>query len=109
MEEQLKLSFPSELSEEERESIRRDIRALIRKECGVKDYLKGTDRPVPTPEEAMAQTGLSEHELTRRFLEHLIHEGKDPFAGIPEHFLRQAERDFPDLLDLARRKFGGRS
>lgn len=61
---------------------------------------------VPTPEEVMQKTGMSEDELTRRFLEHLIQSGKNPFKGLPEQFRRECEQKYPDLLDLARRKLG---
>ena len=60
----------------------------------------------PTPEEVMRQTGMSEDELTRLFMEHLIQEGKDPFAGMPEHMRRQSEEQYPDLAALARKRFG---
>jgi hypothetical protein len=56
----------------------------------------------------MAKTGISEHELTRRFMEHLIRSGKDPFAEMSGDMLRDAEKDFPDLVQLARRKFGAK-
>jgi hypothetical protein len=62
---------------------------------------------LPSPEEVMRQTGMTEGELTRRFLEDLIQQGKNPFRDLPEHFVRNAEANFPDLLDLARRRFGG--
>lgn len=55
----------------------------------------------------MRQTGMSEDELTRRFLEHLIQEGKNPFLDLPEHFRREVEVKFPDLMVLARQKFEG--
>jgi len=105
VEEKLNLEFPPGMPPQDRERVRKDIRALIKKECGVKDYLKGTERPVLSPEDAMAKFGMSEHELTRRFMEHLIHEGKDPFEGMPENMLRESEKEFPDLFQLARRKF----
>lgn len=54
----------------------------------------------------MDKTGISEDELTRRFMEHLIQQGKNPFEEMPEHFLRDAEKKFPDLVQLAHRKFG---
>ena len=60
----------------------------------------------PTPEEVMRQTGMSEDELTRRFMEHLIQVGKDPFAEMPDHMRRQSEARYPDLAALARKKFG---
>jgi len=106
VEEKLNLEFPPTVSPQDRERIRKDVRALIKKECGVKDYLKGTEPPVPSPEDVMANTGMSEHELTRRFMEHLIQAGKDPFAEISGDMLRDAEEEFPDLAQLARRKFG---
>jgi hypothetical protein len=56
----------------------------------------------------MAKTGMSEHELTRRFMEHLIQAGKDPFAEMSGDMLRGAEEEFPDLAQLARRKFGAK-
>jgi acetylornithine deacetylase/succinyl-diaminopimelate desuccinylase-like protein len=108
VEEKLNLEFPPSMSPQDRERVWKDIRALIKKECGVEDYLKGTERPVPSPEEVMAMTGISEHELTRRFMEHLIQSGKDPFAEMPAEMLRNAEKDFPDLVQLARRKFGAK-
>jgi transposase len=61
---------------------------------------------VPSPEEVMAKTGMSKDELTRRFMEHLIQQGKNPFKEMPEHMLSDAEEKFPDLVQLARRKFG---
>jgi len=106
VEEKLDLQFPKDLPFYELERIRKDVRALIKKECGVKDYLRGVEKPVPSPEEVMAKTGMSEDELTRRFLEHLIQQGKNPFKDIPQHFLRYAEKKFPDLVELSRRKFG---
>lgn len=78
----------------------------IRKECGVKDHLRGVGKPVPSPEEVMAKTGMTEDELTRRFMEYLIQQGKNPFKDMPGHVLRDAEKKFPDLVQLARRKFG---
>lgn len=67
----------------------------------------GTRRKaVPTPEEVMQKTGMSEDELTRRFLEHLIQSGKNPFMDMPEQVRLQVEEKFPDLLDLTRKKFG---
>jgi hypothetical protein len=67
---------------------------------------RGQTRPVSSPEEVMRKTGMSEEELTRRFMEHLIQQGKNPFNEMPEHFLRDAEKKFPDLIELARQKFG---
>ena len=106
VEEKLNLEFPRNMPSQEQERIRKDIRALIKKECGVKNYLCGIEKPVPSPEEVMAKTGMSEDELTRRFMEHLIQQGKNPFKEMPEKMLRDAQRKFPDLADLARRKFG---
>ena len=108
VEEKLNLEFPPSMSPQDREKVRKDVRALIKKECGVKDYLEGTERPVPSPEDVMAKTGISEHELTRRFMEHLIQAGKDPFAEMSGDMLRGAEEEFPDLAQLARRKFGAK-
>ncbi len=106
VEQKLNVEFPATMSLEDQERNRKDVRALIKKECGVKDYLEGIERPVPSPEDFMAKTGMSEHELTRRFMEHLIREGKNPFDGMPEEMVRASEKDFPDLFQLARRKFG---
>jgi acetylornithine deacetylase/succinyl-diaminopimelate desuccinylase-like protein len=106
VEEKLNLEFPQSMSPQDQERIRKDVRALIKKECGVKDYLKGTEPPIPSPEDVMAKTGMSEHELTRRFMEHLIQAGKDPFAEMSGDMLSDAEEKFPDLVQLARRKFG---
>ncbi len=106
VEEKLNLEFPDQMPPLEQERIRKEVRALIKKECGVKDYLKGVDKPIPSIEEAMVKTGMSEDELTRRFMEHLIHQGKNPFKEMPDHMLRDAEQKFPDLVQLARRKFG---
>jgi len=106
VEEKLNLEFPKDLPLHEQETIRKDVHALIKKECGVKDYLRGVEKPVPSPEEVMAKTGMSEDELLRRFMEHLIQQGKNPFKDVPQHFLRDAEKKFPDLVELARRKFG---
>ena len=106
VEEKLNLEFPASMSPGDRERLRKDVRALIKKECGVKDYLKGTERPIPSPEDVMARTGMSERELTRRFMEHLIQAGKNPFAEMSGDMLRNAEQDFPDLVELAQRKFG---
>ena len=61
---------------QEQERIREEVRAIIKKECGVKDYLRGVEKPVPSPEEVMAKTGMSEDELTRRFMEHLIQQAR---------------------------------
>ena len=66
----------------------------------------GKKKHVPTPEEVMKMTGMSENELTRRFLEHLIQQGKNPFKDLPAHMRREVEEKYPDLLELARRKFG---
>jgi hypothetical protein len=101
VEEKLNLEFPPGMSPQDRESIWKDVRALIKKECGVKDYFKGTERPVPPPEDVMAKTGMSEHELTRRFMEHLIRERKNPFDGMPKDMVRASEKEFPDLFQLA--------
>ena len=106
VEEKLNLEFPRNIPSQEQERIRKDVRALIKKECGVKDYLRGVENPVASPEEVISKTGMSEDELTRRFMEHLIQQGKNPFKDMPEHFLRDAEKKFPDLVQLARRKFG---
>jgi len=106
VEAKLNLEFPRNMPSQEQERIRKDVRALIKRECGVKDYLRGVEKPVPSPEEVMAKTGMSEDELTRRFMEHLIQQGKNPFKEMPEQMLRDAARKFPDLAELARRKFG---
>lgn len=106
VEEKLNLECPKNMPPQEQEGIRKEVRALIKKECGVKDYLRGVEKPVPSPEEVMVKTGMSEDELTRRFMEHLIQQGKNPFKEIPAQMLRDAERKFPDLAELARRKFG---
>lgn len=103
VERELDLKFPRNIPLQEQEIIRKDVRVLILKECGVKDYLKET---IPSPEEAMRRTGMSEDELTRRFMEHLIQQGKNPFEDMPDYLLRDAEKKFPDLVQLARRKFG---
>jgi hypothetical protein len=104
--EKLNLEFPRNMPPQDQEMIRKEVRALIRKECGVKDYLRDVEKPVPSPEEVMAKTGMSEDELTRRFMEHLIQQGKNPFKEMPEKMLRDAEKKFPDLIELTRRKFG---
>ncbi len=106
VEEKLNLEFPVNMPHQDQERIWKDVRALIKKECGVKDYLRGVDKPVSTPEEFMTKTGMSEDELTRRFMEHLIQQGKNPFKEMPDHMLRDAEEKFPDLVQLARQKFG---
>ena len=105
-EEKLNLEFPGNMPPQEKEAIRGDVRALIMKECGVKNYRRAVDTPVPSPEEVMAKTGMSEYETTRRFMEHLIQQGKNPFKEMPDHMLRDSEEKFPDLVELARRKFG---
>lgn len=104
--EKLNLEFPKNTPFHEQESIKKNIHALIKKECGVKDYLRDVEKPVASPEEVMAKTGMSENELTRRFMEHLIQQDKNPFKEMPEQMLRDAEKKFPDLVQLARRKFG---
>jgi len=105
VEEKLNLEFPAAMPLQDQRKIRMEVRALIGKECGVKDYMKATEPAVPSPEEVMAETGGSEHELTRRFVEQLIQEGKNPFDGMPANMLRDAEEQTPDLIALARRKF----
>lgn len=105
VEEKLNLEFPRNMSSQEQERMRKEVRALIKKECGVKDYLRGVEEPVPLPEDVMAKTGMSEAELTRRFMEHLIQQNKNPFKEMPEQMLRDAEREYPDLVELAQRKF----
>jgi len=70
---------------------------------------KRSDKPVLTPEQVMRATGLSERELTKKFMEHLIEQGKNPFTDMPEPILRKAHADFPDLAEIARKKFGGPS
>lgn len=104
--EKLNLEFPRNMPPQDHERMRKEVRALIRKECGVKDYLSGVEKPVSSPEEVMAKTGMSEDELTRRFMEHLIQQGKNPFKAMHGEMLRDAEETFPDLVELARRKFG---
>ena len=104
--EKLNLEFPAGVASQDRERVWKDVRALVKKECGVKDYLKGTERPLPAPADVMAKTGMSEHELSRRFMEHLLKEGNDPFAGLPDDVLRDSEKEFPDICELARRKSG---
>jgi len=94
VEEKLNLEFPRNMPPQDKERIRKEVRALIRKECGVKDYLRDIEKPVPSPEEVMAKTGMTEDELTRRFMEHLIQQGKNPFEDMPEHMLRDAEKKF---------------
>ncbi len=106
IEEKLKLDFPGNMPIHEQDSIRSSVRALILKMCGAKNYLDAEKKPVPSPEEVMQKTGMSEDELTRLFIEHLIQQGKDPFKDMPEHFYRDAEKKYPDLVQLARRKFG---
>ncbi len=108
VEEKINLEFPENMPLQDKERTRKEVLALIKKEYGVKDYLHGVDKPVPSPEEVMDNTGMSEDELTRRFIEHLIQQGKNPFKEMPEHMLRDAEKKFPDLVQLARRKFDGR-
>ena len=66
------LEFPKNMPFQEQEKIRKDFRALILKECGVKGDLGAETKPVPSPQEGMDKTGMSEDELTRRFMEHLI-------------------------------------
>lgn len=41
------LEFPKNMPLKEQERIRKDVRALIMKECGVKDYLASEKKPVP--------------------------------------------------------------
>jgi hypothetical protein len=65
------------------------------------------EKEIPTPEMVMQETGLSEDELTRRFMEHLIQAGKDPFKDLPSPFRQESEQKYPDLLDLVQRKFSG--
>jgi hypothetical protein len=105
VEEKLNLEFPKNMHPQEQERIRKEVRALIKKECGVKDYLRGVEKPVHSPGEVMRKHGMSEDELTRRFLDHLIEEGKNPFVDLPEHFLKDVEQKYPDLLAFAREKF----
>lgn len=106
VEEKLNVELPKNMTPQEQEEIRKEIRALIKKKCGVKDYLRGEEKPIPSPKEVMAKTGMSEDDLTRRFMEHLIQQGKNPFKEMPGQMLRDAEGKFPDLAELARRKFG---
>jgi ankyrin repeat protein len=40
VDEKLNIEFPATMSPQDRERTRKDVRALIKKECGVKDYLK---------------------------------------------------------------------
>ena len=56
----------------------------------------------------MKKTGMTEDELTRRFLEHLIREGKNPFVDndMPASIWREFEEKYPDLIELAEKKFG---
>ena len=70
---------------QDRERIRAEIRALIKKKCGVIDHRPDVKKPVPSTDQVLAKTGMSEAQLTRRFLEHLIEEGKNPFEDLPEH------------------------
>ncbi len=67
---------------------------------------KRKETPVPTPEEVMQRYGMSEDELTRRFLEHLIEQGKNPFRDMPESVRKDVKEKYPDLIGLAWRKFG---
>jgi hypothetical protein len=62
--------------------------------------------PVPTLEEAMRLTGMGEEELTQRFMIYLLESGKNPFAGMSDNMLKEAKEKYPDIVDLARRKFG---
>ena len=55
----------------------------------------------------MEKTGLSEDELTRMFMIELIKNGKNPFDGMPKEFLDQAKQNYPDIVDLAKKKFAG--
>lgn len=103
VEEKLNIEFPQYMSMAERESVKSDVRALIQKECGVMNYQKAT---IPSVERTMRMTGMSEDELTHHFVEHLIQQGKNPFAEMPENILKDMEEKFPDLVQLARRKFG---
>jgi len=64
------------------------------------DLWRGLEREtVPSPREVMRKIGMSEYDLTR------LQKGKYPFKDTPEHFLREAENKFPDLVQLAWRKF----
>lgn len=65
------------------------------------------EKEIPTPEMVMQETGLSEDGLTRRFMEHLIQAGKDPFKDLPSPYRQESEQKYPDLLDLVQRKFSG--
>jgi len=91
----LNLEFPNNMPLREKERIRTDVRALILKECGAKDYLDSDMKIVPSPEEAMRKTGMSEDELTRRFMEHLIQQGKNPFENISQVFRFETELPLP--------------
>jgi hypothetical protein len=69
-------------------------------------FRRKRSEPTPSIQEAMRMTGLSEAELERRFLEHLIQQGKNPFKDLPCEYRSQMEEEYPDLLELVKRKFG---
>lgn len=65
------------------------------------------EKEIPTPEMVMHETGIPEDELTRRFMEHIIQAGKDPFEDLPSQYRQESEQKYPDLVELVQRKFSG--
>ncbi|MEN8131902.1 MAG: hypothetical protein ABFS45_17305 [Pseudomonadota bacterium] len=62
--------------------------------------------PAVQLEWGLRETGMTETELTRDFMLHLIDQGKNPFEGMPERLLTDARRDYPDIVERAYTKFG---
>jgi hypothetical protein len=101
----LKVEFPPNMPLDAQEKVRKEIRILILEECGGKKAKD--DATIQEEIEAVKKaTGKSEDEILRRFLEEIIRSGKNPFKDIPEVFLQECKKKYPDLLDLAERKFG---
>jgi hypothetical protein len=83
-------------SRQDGEKVGKDVRALNKNECGVKDCLKATEPPVPSAERVMAKTASSEHELTRGFIEHLIQAGRTPLSRCPGTGFAMPRRNIPE-------------
>jgi hypothetical protein len=67
---------------------------------------KKKENAVPSIEDAMRQTGLSEAQLERLFLEDLFQRGVNPFSDAPDSVRLSLERKHPDLVARAKKQFG---
>ncbi len=125
LEEKVNFEFLEDMQPADQERTRMEVRALIRKECGLKDHLDAIENTAPSPKEsknhiadrkrtqieaeieaAVKTTGMTVNGLAREFLIDLIKQGENPFDEAPKWILDEAKQKYPDILFLAKKKFG---